>query len=177
MKTQSIHSRLVIPLILLTISMQNGYSQVFRTLEQYQDHFIKNYNTLDKIEGIWLVKNVITPAEYNKDSEDSYIAIIKENAEFKGYSLKNGVYSPGNNKLTFYAKGNAQYLLETFNYATSEKIYDDFAVSDNYFQTTNDLTSLLAKQLGTDVLLYLKGTHIILKMTFVKIYPLESDQK
>src|SRR5690242_2400841 len=108
MKTIGIHIRLIIPFIVLIFSMQNAYSQVFRTLEQYEEHFIKNYNTLDKIEGIWLVKNVITPAEFNKDSEDSYIAIIKENGEFKGYSLKNVNYSPGNNKLSFYVKGNAQ---------------------------------------------------------------------
>lgn len=146
---------------------QYAFSQKYRTLEQFQKYFIDNYKSIDKIEGIWQVKIFFTPASMNKDNEDWYIAIIKEGTEYKGYKLENGYFSPGNYNITFSSKSNNQYQIKAFNYNVSETFYDDFYISNNFFQTQFDLTNALRKQ-GLN-------SNASVKWTFIKIFPSESD--
>ena len=71
-----------------------AFSQKYRTLEQYQDYFIKNYKSIDKIEGIWYSLSTQTINNIVKQVDPEVVAIIKEGESYKQYTLKDGLYVP-----------------------------------------------------------------------------------
>ena len=89
---------------------QFAFAQKFRTLEQYQEYFLKNYKSLDKIEGIWYKSSKKTIDGYVTNLDPLIVAIIKEGNVFKEYRLKDGYYTPKKGSRSFkYTRSGYQY--------------------------------------------------------------------
>jgi hypothetical protein len=101
--------KVIIISIIIGISL-NTYGQKFRTMEQYQNYFIENYKTLDKIEGIWYNLSKLIVNNNIKNYDPEIVAIIKEGDVYKQYTLKDGYYSPVSGTRAFkYTTSGYQY--------------------------------------------------------------------
>jgi S1-C subfamily serine protease len=150
--------KIIIISIIIGISI-NAYGQKFRTIEQYQNYYIANYETLDEIEGIWKVQRYFETPYENKNQDSWLIAIVKDSYKSNAYNIVDGIYDPGDYKIEFYNISYHKYEMQAFHHDTRKTFNDDLYILNNSFHT----------------LINIPEWETNLLWTFFKIFPLESD--
>jgi len=163
----------IIITLLIGISI-NTFGQKFRTMEQYQNHYIENYKTIDKIEGIWYV---LWNQQINNDFQHLQpytVAIIKEGIYYKEYMLKDGYYSPISYERGFvHPTSGYKYYEKTSKIGYGETFYL-YTNSKKFSFVTNQLQSMknTMREAGRNPY-YLKKA--LFSYSYSKLYPLEVD--
>lgn len=157
-------------LILLTIIPCELYSQRYRHLDDYEEYFYRNINTIDiSIEGIWRSFEVVYLNDQNAGEMEYFVVIIKEGNEFRQYRFENnGNFRPYQWRESYSKTGNSYYferVSNTFNASLSSRVI----VSSNRLTMVIDTKSLLVAQNFTP------GSTGTNRIEMQRIYPLEAD--
>ena len=106
---------IIVSILLLTIAnLVNG--QKFNTEQEFINYFEQNCNTLDPIEGIWLVQ--FSKSLDNHTYMISYyykVAIIKEGFKYIEYPLKDGFVTSNIDFIKFSKNYSYSYIVYNYN--------------------------------------------------------------
>jgi S1-C subfamily serine protease len=159
----------ILLIILFQIFQNNTYSQKYRTLEQYQNHFIQNIEIIDQIEGIWHV-NLSNYLDGSLIGRNEFIvAIILENGNFAQYTIEDGYYKPSP-------------ITSNFTYSGYSYKFNRNNRENNI--TTSATSSVNSKTISFELNMYTEMKYVsnnsfngsvVFKYSYQKIFPLESD--
>jgi len=129
-------------LVLILISSQI-FAQKFNTEQEFINYFSTNCNTLDPIEGIWLVQFSKSLDNRNYKIADYYkAAIIKDGSKYIEYPLKDGFVSSNNNFIKFNKSYSTTYTVYNYNIMSQYTATKSATISDNTFEFVLSLEDL-----------------------------------
>lgn len=149
---------------------QYVFAQKYRTLEQFQEHFIDNYQNIDKIEGIWYVYLTIYADNITPHQNEFMVAIIKEKDEYYQYTIEEGYYKPNPGYKKFTKDYSSYKCVEYEDQCRITMSSTSFYLSNNKFTYNLDATRSLNCYANKNL-----ANSVIKKYSYSKIYPLESD--
>jgi len=164
-------------LIMISFEYQNVGSQKYRTLKEYQEYFISNYQTIDKIEGIWYEQHTLTINENSNNSDPKINVIVKEGTSYIQYTFENGYYLPtsGTKEFNFTTSG---YQYKRYFEEINKNLYGEpFYLYNNnkkfsFELGAKDLMRADAKKNGQDPNI-IRNSYF--NFSYSKYFPLESD--
>ncbi len=162
----------IISLILL---LKISFCQKYRTMEQFQQHFIENLNSIDEIEGIWYLNSTAQINEHIEKQDPEIVAVIKENGYYMQYTLENGYYIPIEGSRKFAKTSSGYQYIRYYDDVNMTSYGDPFYLTGKKFTFKMGMLKIVQKRANNGGYDPSSIWQAYFSYSYSKLFPLDID--